>query len=231
MGVSINSYEGPGFVGKGVPAPKVRDGIKKTLRATIKTFRDLGNKALNAADYERTMNLPVGRGRLACDPETGDFDEDAPRKVYNSKDYPEYPLAVHSTITEGEHYMVRDEEEKLKMLATKKWSMTPLEKKRRFMLTPEDQLMNLKGQVEAERAGRLEMERRLDATLSSNNNPEAGTMLAQQLAEERIKREALEARLEALMTKLEAKEVPAANLESEDTEDKPQVRGRRTVAG
>lgn len=90
--------------------------------------------------------------------------------------------------------------------------------------------MNLKGQVEAERAGRLEMERRLDATLSSNNNPEAGTMLAQQLAAETAKREALESRLEALMAKLETKESAAADLESEDAGDQPKARVRRTVA-
>lgn len=201
---AVREYDGTPQYIKGAPAPAKRDGLKKTLRGTIKTFRDLGDKFMNAIDYERTMHLPVGQGRLACDPETGDFDEDTPRRPYNPAEHSPFPMHLHSTITEGEHIEVRNEEEKQRALATRKWSEKPLEKKKRFTLTPEDQLVNLKGQVEAERAGRLEMERRMEAVLERGpDGPETATLLAKQLEEEKQSRLALEARVEQLLTAMQ----------------------------
>ncbi len=216
MQLQVNNYDGPGFLGTGVPAPPKRNGIELSRRATVKTFRELGDRALNAADFERTRFLPIGRGRLACDPETGEFDPDAPRRPYNKLDHGEFPMHLHSTITEGEHLEVASEEEKEKALSTRKWSVKPLEKRKRLTLTPEDQLVNLKGQVEAERAGRLEIERRLDSVLADGSNPEAATMMAQQLESERNARIALEARVEQLMARMTQQEAGDSEAPAKD---------------
>lgn len=205
---AINSYDGPGYVGANGAKVQKRDGVKLTHREVMNKFKQIGEEALNAADYERTMHLPASKGRLACDPETGEFDKDAPRPHYNPNTAPHYPRAVHSTITEGEWMRVNNADEQREALATRKWSDTPLERKRRFTLTPEDQLMNLKGQVEAERAGRLDLERRLEvgALGSDGESKENASLMAIQLQQEREAREALEARVNALLAKLEAQE-------------------------
>jgi hypothetical protein len=168
-------------------------------------FKEIGENALNAADFERTMHLPVGRGRLACDPETGEFDKGAPRPAYNSDNQPEFPRHVHSTITEGEYKVVSNKEEYDDALATRKWQHWPLERKKRFTLTEADQLMSMKGELTAERAARLDLEKRIEvgAFGASPDSRENASLLAAELQQEREARKALEDRVNALLARLE----------------------------
>lgn len=211
---------GLGVYQKGMPAPPRRDSVKLTHRAIVKAFRELGEKALNAMDYERTRHLPIGRGRLACDPDTGDFDPDAVRPQYNAAKHSDYPRWVHSTITEGEGKLVDNEEEYRLMLATKKWADKPMEKKKRFTLTQEDQMQNFQGQILAERARSNELERRLEQFVTGSDNPEAKesqSLLAIENQKLRDEMDMLNARFEALMTKLEAGST--SNIPSDEDEE------------
>lgn len=218
--MAVNSYDGPGYVeGVGMVKPR-RDGVKKSHRDLMLKFREIGKQALNAADYERTRHLPIGRGRLACDLETGDFDPDADRLPYNKELAPKYPKHLHSTVTDGEFLSVHSEDEEAAMLATRKWARKPLERKRRFVLTPEDQLQNLKGQIEAERAGRLEMERRLESTVPDQD-------AESELANLRREHEDMKERFEALMLTLAGKAEAAVNAvvpDEGDDDDEDEVK-------
>lgn len=203
---AVSAYDGPGFTEVGAPKPVRRDGVKRSHRKLVGAFVDIGNQALNAADYEATMHLPVGRGRKACDPETGEFDPDANRPAYNPVMHPQFPVALHSTITEGEHEVAHSQSEVDDALASKKWSLVPLEKKKRFVLTADDQMKNLELQIQAERAARFQREKEDTAGITGAGaaGTEKATMLEIQLREEKEKREALEAKFEALMNKLNA---------------------------
>ncbi len=207
MTPSVREVEGGlGQYSKGYTPPPKRDSVKLTHKKVVKAFRELGDQALNAADFERTRHLPVGRGRLACDPETGEFDADAVRPQYNPGQHPEYPRWIHSTITEGESKLVDTEEDHKFLLATKKWADKPMEKKKRFTLTQEDQMQNFQGQILAERARSNELERRLESLLAGGDNPEAKenqTLLAMTVDTLAKENEELKARFEALMAKLE----------------------------
>lgn len=164
----VRPYDGaPNYI-KGAPITKPKDGVKASLRGTVRAFKELGERALNAADYEATRHLPVGRGRLACDPETGEFDMDAARPIYNPALASPYPRHVHSTVTEDEFIVVWNIEEHKEALSTGKWAEKPLEKKRRFKLTEQDQLKNFEGQLLAERARGLELERLMTSIAASS---------------------------------------------------------------
>lgn len=208
MSVEIRSYEGtPNYI-KGSPTQVTkRDGVKKTHRELVRRYRDIGDQALNAADYERTMHLPVGRGRLACDPETGEFDADAIRPQYNPTLHSPYPRYVHSTITVDENQLVYTEQEHQIALATKKWSDKPMERRKRFTLTPEDQMQDFKGQIEAERARNNQLERKLEqlVTGSSDDSIERASVMEVQLAETKRETADLKARMEVILAQLEAK--------------------------
>ena len=204
---AINSYDGPGFVGAGAGKPQKRDGVKLTHRELMSKFCKIGDEALNAGDYARTMHLPVGKGRLACDPDTGDFDKDADRPRYDPSKQPFYPRFVHSTITEGEQIVVENKEEHEQALATRKWADKPIERRKRFTLTPEDQMQNLKGQIEAERAARFQLERQMEAGVfgAGPDEKENANLLALELQQEREARKALEDRVNLLLARLEPK--------------------------
>jgi hypothetical protein len=199
-------YDGTPSYTRGAPMQPRRDAIKITHRETVKTFKDLGNQALNAADYERTMHLPVGKGRLACDPDTGEFDKDADRPVFNPDRAPRFPRHLHSTVTEGESTVVYTEEEYAQAKATRKWSDTPLERKRRFTLTDSDQMQNLKGEILAERARGLQQDRRIEELLMGSTNSsdrDDMALLASQLREEKEARRALEVRLDEILQRID----------------------------
>ena len=207
----MNSYDGPGFVGAGAGKPQKRDGVRLTHREVMSKFRKIGDEALNAGDYERTMHLPIGKGRLAADPETGDFDKDAERPRYDPSRHPFYPRFVHSTITEGEQLVVEDGNDHEKALATRKWADKPLERKKRFVLTEADQLMSMKGELLGERAARLDMERRLEAGVFGES-PEAkenASVLAIQLGQQKEMLDKQQETINLLLSRLESLAVQA----------------------
>lgn len=203
----VNSYDGPGFVGAGVQAPKRRDGVKLSHRSLMNRFIEIGNEQLNLNDYNRTSHLPLGRGRLACDPETGEFDKDAPRPIYSATKSDSYPRHVHSKITQGEYREVHDKAEHEEFLSTNKWSDTPLERKRVFTLTPEDQMASMKAQLEAERYSRIQLEQRLEGAFhgDSADAVENQNLHSREIAELKAANEALNSRLQQLMTMMEEK--------------------------
>jgi hypothetical protein len=97
-------------------------------------------------------------------------------------------------------------------LATRKWALKPLERIKRFTLTPEDQMQNLKGQIEAERARGLMLEKKLELGIFGGTNletlPEGDNVVALQaakIAELEKSNKELTDRFEALMSRLEAK--------------------------
>jgi len=205
----INSYDGPGFVDGANPGARRKSSeqsIKESHRKVMGAMARNGAMALNAADYERTMHLPVGRGRLACD-ETGAFDAEAHR---NPTPGSVFPMHLHSTITEGEFVSVRDEEEKLEKLATRKWAIKPLEKIRRFT----DQIQKLSLEIQGERAARLMIEKNMQLGIFGEGNLEklpsedtnVAAIQAAKIAELEQKNKELSDRFEALMLKLESDE-------------------------
>jgi hypothetical protein len=212
----INSYDGPGFVDGGNPGTRRKSSeqsIKESHRKVMGAMARNGVMALNAADYERTMNLPVGRGRLACD-ETGAFDAEAYRSPYNPQIAPKFPFHLHSTITEGEFISVRSEEEITEKLATRKWAIKPLEKLRRFTLTEADQIQKLTLEIQGERAARMMIERNLEMGITGMRNLETPTpqdtdiltLQAAKIAELEKQNREINERFEALMTRFEADE-------------------------
>lgn len=228
MTPEINSYEGAGYVPGLPPGARKKtsaQSIRETHRKVTKAFQEIGFQALNAADYERTMMLPVGRGRLACD-ETGDFDPYAPRPGYNPKAHGNYPRHVHSTITDGEYKEVRDPVEHLAALNTHKWADQPLERRKRFTLTPDDQMQNLKAQIESERAARLYQEKEFEARMANTPLPvnlpasAEADILRLELQQERAERRALEDRVNTLLSRFEAAPVAAvAPVIEEETDE------------
>lgn len=200
---AVNSYDGPGFVSVGGGRPPRRDGVKRSHRKLVGAFVDIGNQALNAADYEATMHLPIGN-RKAADPETGEFDPDASRPAYNPAQHSKFPMALHSTITEGEHIEANSATEVEDLIASRKWSMTPLEKKKRFTLTADDQMKNLELQIQAERAARFQREREDTAGITGVGaaGTERATMLEIELQKSKEAQAALEAKFDALMARL-----------------------------
>ena len=222
----INAYDGPGFVDGADPRTRRKtseQSIKESHRRLMGAMSRNGNMALNAADFEKTMHLPVGKGRLACD-ETGAFDAEAHRNSYNPNTAPQWPMHLHSTITEGEFISVRSEEEKNDKLSTRKWALKPLERIKRFTLTPEDQMQNLKGQIEAERARGLMLEKKLELGIFGGTNLETlpdgdsvAALQAAKIAELEKSNKELTDRFEALMSRLESKS---------DEEDAPKGKRR-----
>lgn len=214
---------------KGAPLVPKRDSVKLTHRKVSKAFRELGDQALNAADFERTMHLPVGRGRLACDPDTGEFDGDAIRLPHNDSVQPLYPRYVHSTITEGESWLVSSKDEHQLMLATKKWADKPMERKKRFVLTEQDQMQNFQGQLLAERARNNQLEHKVEELLGIGGTPdtkEVTTIIESQMIKQseeiellRAENQVMKDRFEALMSKLEAGSTPTVT-EHEDSKRK-----------
>lgn len=220
----INSYEGPGYVEGAPPGLKRKSSfqsIKETHRDVMDAHERNGIIALNAMDFERTRHLPVGRGRLACD-ENGEFDKRARRPTYSPAAHPAYPRQLHSTVTEGEYKDVNNKEDHIAALATRLWSDTPLERKKRFILTDEQAMHNLHAEIKGERAARLMLEKQLENGVIVTEEPFDNSK--QQLAMEELKAEnqALSDRLNQLFSLLEAQNAerqPAKNpLEDEDEE-------------
>lgn len=212
----INAYDGPGFVDGASPGTKRKtseQSIRESHRRMMGAMARNGIMALNASDYERTMHLPIGRGRLACD-ETGAFDSEANRPMYNPEKAPKFPMHLHSTITEGEFVSVRNEEEMGDKLATRKWAMKPLERVRRFTLTEADQIQKLSLEIQGERAARLMIERNMEMGIFGEKNLEklptedtnVSALQAAKIAELEQKNKELNDRFEALMAKLESDE-------------------------
>lgn len=224
----VNAYDGPGFVGAGVGTPKRRDGVKLSHRDLMNRFVIIGNEQLNLNDYNRTAHLPIGRGRLACDPDTGEFDKDTPRAAFNPVTAPLYPRHVHSTITPKEYKEVKTHEEYLELLSTKKWAAMPLPIKKAYVLSNEDQLTSMKGQLEAERARNNMLENRMEEFLAGANNgntdaAENQSLHARQIAELQEQNELLTSRMTRMLELMEAKqaEVPAdVEVKSDDKKRK-----------
>ena len=224
MSELINSYEGPGYVEGAPPGLKRKSSfqsIKETHRDVMDAHERNGIIALNAMDFEKTRHLPVGRGRLACD-ENGEFDKRARRPHYSPAAHPPYPRQLHSTITEGEYKDVRNREEHMEALSTRLWSETPLERKKRFMLTDEQAMQGLSAEIKGERAARLALEKQLEKGVIITEQPFDNSQ--QQAAMEELKREnqALSDRLNQLFSLLEAQNAdkhPTKNPLEEDEEE------------
>ena len=227
MSELINSYEGPGYVEGAPPGLKRKSSqqsIKETHRDVMDAHERNGIIALNAMDFERTRHLPVGRGRLACD-ENGEFDKRARRPQYNPSAHPSYPRMVHSTVTEGEDKLVFTKDEHVAALGSRMWSDTPLERKKRFILTDEQAMHNLSAEIKGERAARLMMEKQLEKGVIVTEKPADNSELI--AAQEALKEEnrQLKERLDQLFSLLESRAAatPANPLEPEDEDEDEEV--------
>jgi hypothetical protein len=221
----INSYEGPGYVEGAPPGLKRKSSfqsIKETHRDVMDAHERNGIIALNAMDFEKTRHLPVGRGRLACD-ENGEFDKRARRPHYSPSAHPPYPRQLHSTITEGEYKDVRNREEHMEALSTRLWSETPLERKKRFMLTDEQAMQGLSAEIKGERAARLALEKQLEKGVIITEQP--ADNYPNQLAMEEMKAEnqALKDRLDQLFSILEAQNADRQTSRNPLEEDEEEV--------
>lgn len=135
-------------------------GILKTFRQQRATFEKFGDQMLNAADFEATRNLPVGRGRKACD-DMGEYDKDAPRPRYDPSKVQLYPRHVHHKMNENEYVEVRDEVQEAKVLATGVYSLTALERRSSFRMTDAATSDIIQREMLASQARIRELENRL----------------------------------------------------------------------
>lgn len=200
---AINAYDGPGFVNGAAPGQRRKtsqQAIREAHRGLMDALERNGKMALNASDFESTMHLPVGRGRLACDDE-GEFDKTAPRPAYNPRTAPRFPMHLHSTVTVGEHVEVKNEEEMAAKLATRMWAIKPIEIVKRFKLTETDQMLSLQAEIQGERAARLSLERQMGVNPNGVliGKDEADNLLSIQVAQLKEENRLMAERFDKLM--------------------------------